>query len=50
MAMPATLRPFIAEIATISPMVPMARPPGSGPIQTWNMRYRSSARPDSDSM
>lgn len=38
MAMPATLRPFIAEIATIRKMVPTARPPGSGPIHTWNMR------------
>jgi hypothetical protein len=37
-AMPATLRPFMAEIATISSMVPMARPPCIGPVQTWNMR------------
>lgn len=50
MAMPATLSPFIAEISTIRPMVPMARPPCSGPIHTWNMRYRSSATPDSESM
>ena len=27
-----------AEISTIRPMVPMARPPFTGPIQTWNMR------------
>ncbi len=38
MAMPATLSPFIAEITTISPIVPMASPPFSGPIQTWNIR------------
>ena len=37
-AMPATDRPFIAEISTISTMVPMARPPGTGPNQTWNIR------------
>ena len=37
-AMPATLRPFIAEMATIRPIVPIARPPLSGPIQTWNIR------------
>ena len=50
MAMPATLKPFIAEITTIRPMVPMARPPLSGPNQTWKARYRSPAMPDSDSM
>jgi len=50
MAMPATDRPFIAEIATISSTVPMASPPGSGPAQTWNILYRSLAIPDSDSM
>ena len=38
MAMPATESPFIAEISTISRIVPMARPPGKGPNQTWNMR------------
>ena len=37
-AMPATDRPFMAEISTISPIVPMASPPLSGPIQTWNIR------------
>ena len=37
MAMPATESPFIAEITTISRMVPTASPPFSGPIQTWNM-------------
>ncbi len=37
-AMPATDRPFIAEMITISPIVPMARPPGMGPNQTWNIR------------
>ena len=37
-AMPATLSPFIAEMATIRPMVPIASPPFSGPIQTWNIR------------
>ncbi len=36
-AMPATESPFIAEITTISPMVPMASPPCSGPNQTWNI-------------
>ena len=29
-----SLNPFIAEIATIRPIVPIARPPSSGPIQT----------------
>ena len=48
--MPATLRPFIAEIATMSRIVPTARPPRIGPVQTWNIRYRSLAIPDSDSM
>ena len=38
MAMPATDSPFIAEITTIRRIVPMARPPGTGPIQTWNIR------------
>ena len=38
MAMPATDSPFIAEMRTISRIVPMARPPGMGPNQTWNMR------------
>ena len=47
MAMPATLKPFIADTTTIKPMVPMARPPRTGPNQTWNMRYKSSAMPDS---
>ena len=37
MAMPATLRPFIAEISTINPIVPIANPPRTGPIQTWNI-------------
>ncbi len=37
-AMPATLNPFIADMATIRPMVPMAKPPWTGPVQTWNMR------------
>ncbi len=36
-AMPATESPFIAEIRTISPMVPIASPPETGPIQTWNI-------------
>ena len=48
--MPATLRPFIAEIATMSRIVPTASPPRIGPVQTWNIRYRSLAIPDSDSM
>ena len=34
MAMPATLRPFIAEISTISRIVPMARPPRSPPVRS----------------
>ena len=38
MAIPATLRPFMAEMATIRTTVPMASPPGRGPIQTWNIR------------
>ena len=50
MAIPATDNPFIAEMMTISPMVPMAKPPWMGPIQTWNIRYRSSAIRDSDMM
>ena len=33
-AIPATDSPFTAEINTISPTVPMARPPLIGPIQT----------------
>ena len=37
MAIPATERPFMAEISTISPMVPTASPPESPPIQTWNI-------------
>ncbi len=37
-ARPATLRPFMAEIATMSSTVPMASPPRIGPVQTWNMR------------
>ena len=37
-AMPATDRPFMAEIRTIKPMVPMASPPLMGPVQTWNIR------------
>ncbi len=37
-AMPATLSPFIAEITTIRPIVPIARPPRTGPAQTWNIR------------
>ena len=37
-AMPATDSPFIAEITTIRKIVPMARPPGTGPNQTWNIR------------
>ena len=37
-AMPATLSPFIAEISTIRPIVPIASPPRTPPIQTWNMR------------
>jgi len=36
--MPATESPFMAEISTIRAMVPMASPPRTGPIQTWNMR------------
>jgi hypothetical protein len=36
-AMPATLNPFMAEMTTINPMVPMASPPFRGPAQTWNM-------------
>ncbi len=35
-AMPATERPFMAEITTMRTMVPMASPPRSGPNQTWN--------------
>ena len=50
MAMPATLSPFIAEITTMRPMVPTASPPLRPPNQTWNIRYRSSAMPDSDRM
>ena len=38
MAMPATLRPFIAETTTITPMVPIASPPRTGPNHTWNIR------------
>ena len=38
MAMPATDRPFIAEMTTIRKIVPMASPPGTGPNQTWNIR------------
>ena len=34
MAMPATLSPFMAAIMVIRTMVPMARPPLTGPIQT----------------
>jgi len=37
-AMPATERPFIAEITTIRKIVPIASPPGTGPNQTWNIR------------
>ncbi len=36
-AMPATESPFIAEIITISMIVPTASPPGRGPNQTWNI-------------
>ena len=36
-AIPATLNPFMAATAVIRPIVPIARPPLSGPIQTWNM-------------
>ncbi len=36
MAMPATLSPFMADMTTIKPIVPMASPPLSGPNQTWN--------------
>ena len=36
-AIPATLSPFIAEITTISRIVPIASPPSIGPIQTWNI-------------
>jgi hypothetical protein len=36
--MPATDSPFIAEITTISRIVPIASPPGTGPNQTWNIR------------
>ena len=38
MASPATDSPFIAEMSTIRRIVPMARPPGIGPNQTWNIR------------
>ena len=48
-AIPATERPFMAETRTISPIVPRASPPRTGPIHTWNMRYKSSAIRDSDS-
>ena len=48
-AMPATDNPFIADTSTIKPMVPMASPPCTGPIHTWNILYRSSAILDSDS-
>ena len=34
MAMPATLKPFIAEMTTINPMVPTAKPPLSPPNHT----------------
>ena len=37
-AMPATERPFIAEMITMRPIVPIASPPRTGPAQTWNMR------------
>ena len=37
-AIPATDSPFIAEISTINRMVPIAKPPGMRPNQTWNMR------------
>ena len=37
MAMPATLSPFMAEISTIRPIVPIASPPRRPPIQTWNI-------------
>ena len=42
--------PFNAAIRTISPIVPSARPPRTGPNQTWNMRYKPAAMPDSESM
>ena len=32
--MPATDSPFIADTSTISPMVPIANPPRTGPNQT----------------
>jgi hypothetical protein len=35
--MPATLKPFMAAMTTIKRMVPIAKPPGIGPIQTWNI-------------
>ena len=47
-AIPATDNPFIAEMRTISAIVPIAKPPFIGPIQTWNILYRSSAIRDSD--
>ncbi len=37
-AMPATLSPFMAEMMTMRPMVPIASPPFRPPDQTWNMR------------
>ena len=49
-AMPATERPFMAEMITMRPTVPNARPPLIGPIQTWIALYMSSAMPDSESM
>ena len=49
-AMPATLRPLIAAMMAISTMVPMARPPRTGPIQTYSIWYRSSAIPDLENM
>ena len=45
-AMPATLNPFIADITAIRRMVPIAKPPLTGPIQTCIISYRSSAIPD----
>ena len=38
MAIPATLSPFMAEMTTMRPMVPIASPPRTGPNQTWNIR------------
>ena len=46
------LDPLPSLVSVVEPpaAVPMARPPCSGPIQTWNMLYMSSAIPDSENI